>query len=63
VFYEVSVFQAGSIMAQAKTNENPKPLPAFVPIYPYLYKNIDFGGLIHDSNGHCDKIQLFLNGK
>lgn len=37
--------------------------PTFVPIFPYLYKNLDFGGAIHDSNGKCDKVQLFLNGR
>jgi hypothetical protein len=39
------------------------PKPSFMPIFPYLYKNVEYGGLIHDSNGLCDKIKLFLNGR
>ena len=47
-------------MYQQKTEK--KSLPKFVPIFPYMYKNLDYGALIHDGNGLCDKVKFFLNG-
>jgi len=60
VFSDVKAFQAGTLMYQQKTEK--KSLPKFVPIFPYMYKNLDYGALIHDGNGLCDKVKFFLNG-
>jgi hypothetical protein len=49
VFQEVKAIQAGAL--------KPTPTkPVFVPLFPFMYKNLDYGGLIHDANGFCDKL-------
>lgn len=49
VFQEVKAIQAGAL--------KPTPTkPVFVPLFPFMYKNLAYGGLIHDANGFCDKL-------
>ena len=64
LFSEVTCFQGGCLVNQNFGQKSvASPAPSFIPIFPYLYKNLRFGNDILDGKGKLDKVKLFLNGR